>query len=571
MTQREATLDRDGYDVFADDPERAPVFGADGRCTDPDVAEVSRLQQRNGKQRASFVELPVIWEEGYGKFLETAPDATIVVGARGVISHLNAHAEVLFGYTRAELIGRHLSGLIPGLRQEPGGHLVHSLSDAGAIRMRSTLELLAIHKDGTALPIEVTLGPLQMQRGLATAVSIRDIRARAGVPAGAPLLAARLANAVESIQDAFALFDNDDRLILCNSVYRRLVGGQFSGAIIGKSYEELLDAWIRDIEFPSEAGRAFFRAHRLAGRQREDTPAFNVQMNDGRSLRVINRRTPEGGIVKTVWDLTDEVRLAEELREARAEAEGASRAKSDFLSSMSHELRTPLNAVLGFAQLLQRDKRDPLSTRHQERVEHILKGGAHLMRLIDDILDLSRIEARSISFSPEGIDVLVFLDELRATLEPMAARQKIGLEIDACLAGVPLVWADRTRFAQILMNFGSNAIKYNPPGGKVTFVVSTPRLGQVRVTVHDTGIGIPADKQDKLFQPFQRIGQETGLIEGTGIGLFITKRLAQIMNGDVGFRSAANEGSAFWVDMPVPEFVAPSSGLRSADPKSLAG
>jgi len=152
----------------------------------------------------------------------------------------------------------------------------------------------------------------------------------------------------------------------------------------------------------------------------------------------------------------------------------------------------------------------------------------------------------------------------------MAARQGIEIAVDSVAVSVPMISADRTRYAQILMNFGSNAIKYNRPAGKVTFVVSLPAPEVVRVIVRDTGIGIPADKQDKLFQPFQRAGQETGPIEGTGIGLVITRRLAQLMQGDVGFRSVAGEGSEFWVDMPVRASVAASNALPSIEPKASA-
>jgi len=252
--------------------------------------------------------------------------------------------------------------------------------------------------------------------------------------------------------------------------------------------------------------------------------------------------------------------LCRHLSEARVAAEMASTAKSDFHSAMSHELRTPLNAILGFAQLLDRDRREPLSERHRERVTRILTGGRHLVRLIDDILDLSRIEAGGLAMSIEPVSVPELLADIRTILEPMASRHGMQLVIDRTVANPPPVAADRTRFSQILMNFGTNAIKYNRPLGKVTFAVSVPRPDTVRVTVQDTGIGIPADKQGHLFQPFQRAGQEVGPIEGTGIGLVISKRLAERMNGDVGFRSVAGVGSAFWVDVPVHRDEAHASG-----------
>jgi PAS domain S-box-containing protein len=248
-----------------------------------------------------------------------------------------------------------------------------------------------------------------------------------------------------------------------------------------------------------------------------------------------------------------------ELEAARRSADEANAAKSEFLASMSHELRTPLNAILGFAQLLHRDKKAPLSERQRGWVDHVLRGGQHLLRLIDDVLDLARIESGRLTLSPEPVAIDEVLEEVVTTLAPIAERSGIEIGALAHLAGLPAAKADRTRLSQILLNFGSNAIKYGRPGGRMAFT-SYASNDRMRITVSDTGIGVPLEKQALLFQPFQRAGQETGTIEGTGIGLAICKRLAEAMQGSVGFRSTPGQGSEFWVELPV-------ATLHSARPR----
>ena len=503
-------------------------------------------------------------EDQYFQILDTAPDAMIVVGQDEKIVFVNAQTENLFGYKREELLGQRLEALIPErFRSAHGGHIARYFAQPSVRTMGSSLELFGRRADGAELAIEVSLSPVPIAEGIMVSAAIRDIserkRMEADIKATTDRLASalqdikvtadRLGSAMESIDDALALYDATDKLVLCNSAYRRVVES-VSGTLVGRSYVDILDNWLPDLAFATDAERGAFRNERLQQRK-QPLATFEVQTRDGRFLRVTNRRTLEGGVVKTIWDLTKDVEQAKELHQARAAAEAASAAKSDFLSSMSHELRTPLNAILGFAQLLQLEKKEPLSDRNKKRVHEIMNGGEHLLRLIDDILDLSRIEAGGISISPEPVSVTDVLDAVRRALEPIAARMNLRLQTVDGPTDLPMVLADRTRFIQILMNFGSNAIKYNRADGTITFTVSSAGPSHVRVTVSDTGMGIPQDKQDRLFQPFQRAGQETGPIEGTGIGLVITKRLAELMQGSVGFRSEAGRGSEFWVDLPV--------------------
>ncbi|MFO0614851.1 MAG: PAS domain S-box protein [Polyangiaceae bacterium] len=377
--------------------------------------------------------------------------------------------------------------------------------------------------------------------------AVREVFERAA--ASERVTAERLRSAVENIEDAFVLFDGQDRLVLCNESYRHLLRHVLPRIEPGETYARLLEAWSHEVS-TNDAERARYIVDRTESRRESPTAPFELRTRDGRVLRVKSSRTCEGGIASVVYDLTEDRRIAEELRRAHAAAEAGSAAKSEFLSSMSHELRTPLNAILGFTQLLQRDRIAPLSARQLARVDHILSGGEHLLRLIDDVLDLARIESGRVALSIEPVEVADILSSVKRSLVALEARHGIDVKVAPCPPDVPPVAADGTRFVQILLNLCSNALKYNRPDGTVDVEVTCPAPDRVRVAVRDTGVGIAASRQALLFTPFERAGQETGPIEGTGIGLVITRRLAAMMEGRVGFNSVAGEGSVFWVDLP---------------------
>ena len=235
-----------------------------------------------------------------------------------------------------------------------------------------------------------------------------------------------------------------------------------------------------------------------------------------------------------------------ELENARAQADKANRAKSEFLSSMSHELRTPLNAVLGFAQLMASDTPPP-SASQQRSLDQILNGGWYLLRLINEILDLSMIESGRVAMSREAMALTEVLRDCRAMITPQAQKRDITLTFPT-LAQPFYVHADLTRVKQVVINLLSNAIKYNRTGGSV--LVECQQHGdRVRLSVRDTGNGLSAEQLQQLFQPFNRLGQEAGTEEGTGIGLVVTKQLVELMGGTLGVESEVGVGTLFWIEL----------------------
>lgn len=314
-----------------------------------------------------------------------------------------------------------------------------------------------------------------------------------------------------------------------------------------------------------------------ASREIEDIYELTYVRKDGSRfpaiISVTALRAGQGSIIGYLLIGTDNSarKLVESrLNEAVAAADKANQAKSDFLSSMSHELRTPLNAILGFTQLLESGMPAPTPTQKRS-IEQILKAGWYLLELINEVLDLALIESGRLTLSNEPVSLAEVMAECRAMVEPQARSRGIGMTFPAFR--IPrFITADRTRVKQVLINLLFNAIKYNRPQGTVVVEAAVVNPGSIRISVRDTGVGLPPEHLGQLFQPFNRLGKEASAEEGSGIGLVVTKRLVDLMGGQIGVESVVGEGSVFWTEFKTagaPQFVQPLAGHADLQPHEV--
>jgi len=495
--------------------------------------------------------------------LNSANFSSIATDDKGVIQLFNVGAERMLGYSAADVIDRitpadisdpqEVVARAEALSRELGTTITPGF-DALAFKasrgIEDIYELTYIRKDGSRFPAMVSVTALRDDQSSIIGYLLigTDNSARKRVEETLRWTEESFRLMVESVSDyAIVMLDPEGQVVSWNSGAERIKGFH-ADEIVGR---HLAVFYPRDDVADRKPQRDLEKA--AAGGRFEDE-GWRVRKNGSlfwANIVITAIRDQAGnlrGFAKLTRDLTARNKVEAVLTNARAVAEKANLAKSEFLSSMSHELRSPLNAILGFAQLMEMDSPPPTPAQ-TESISQILNAGWYLLELINEILDLAAIESGKLSISLEPVSLRELLHECQSMIEPLALRRSLHMSFPAT-CGDFHVHADRTRIKQVLINLLSNAIKYNSIGGSVVVDCSANATrGHVRITVTDTGPGLPPEKLTQLFQPFNRLGQEATGEEGTGIGLVVSKRLVELMDGAIGVESKVGTGSVFWVEL----------------------
>jgi protein-histidine pros-kinase len=475
--------------------------------------------------------------------LESAPDATIGVDAHGVIVIVNAQAERLFGYRREELLGQQLEMLVPESARaiHPRRRAAYT-ADPSPRPMGAGMELAGRRHDGTEFPAEISLSAIQTDGGSVISAAVRDVTDRKRAEA-------KFRGLLEAAPDAIVGVNAQGVIVLINAQAERIFG-YARDEMLGRPLEMLIP----------ESARAVHPAHRdayvadpvprpmgadmeLAGRRRDGT-TFPAEI----SLSAIE--TEDGVVVSAaVRDVTERKYFEQQLREKNAELEKVSRAKDTLLASMSHELRTPLNAIIGFTGTLLMELPGPLNPDQARQLRIVENSGKHLLAIINDLLDLAKIESGAVQLSLEPVECVEIVSSVTSSLQPLAAEKALELIVDVPDAPV-VIESDARALGQILINLVSNAIKFTA-SGRIKVAVGQDELTHAPfISVSDTGPGISDEDLQRIFNAFDRGSpRRAHAAEGTGLGLHISHKLAELVGATINVSTGLGEGSTFTVGL----------------------
>lgn len=462
--------------------------------------------------------------------VEHTPDALVLLGPEGEVQAWNPAAEAIFGHRAEEATGRHLPTLI-GAQAQP---LLSEPCD------RSQHELVAARADGERIDVTCRQQRLPDGRRLCLFSDVTLQRAQQG----RDFLHARFGDLFDSLPDAIVAVNGIGRIVLANRQAGSLFG-HVPEALIGEPVERLLPPRLRAQHVPQR--RAYLDAPGLrpmgrglelyglhaAGHEFPVAVSLSPVQVDGRGL-----------VIAAIRDITDRKAIEQALQQKNVELERANRAKDHFLATMSHELRTPLNAILGFTGLMLMKLPGPLTEAQERQLGHVQSSGRHLLSLINDLLDLARIESGHVELACEPVEARAVVEEVLAVLRPAA--QAKGLALEALLPEGPLpLHADRRALHQVVLNLTGNAVKFTAQGGITIRLRTDPLDGaRARLDVADTGVGIRDEDQARLFGAFVQVGAPRPG-EGTGLGLHLSRKLAELMGGTLTVVSAPGQGSVF--------------------------
>ena len=474
-------------------------------------------------------------QESLQGLLDSTAEGLYGVNTDGRCTFINRAALVMLGYAHeGDLLGRRIHRMIQ-----------RSPIDAHTAGERHVTDEMFQRRDGTQFSVEYWSHPVRQDGEIHGAVvTFFDITERLRMQAALRQGEVRLAKLVDDVADGVISTGADNKIVLFNRAAERLFGVSAAQAM-GTPVSRFVNLGPRSAHV-AEPGANHHAVHELTGK-RADGASFPLEATLSRLS------TDQGPMTTVVLRDVTELHAARAERQAREALEASNRAKTEFLSRMSHELRTPLNAVLGFSQLLRMDAAGPPSAQQLDRIRHIERAGAHLLALVNDVLDLSRVDSGQMALTLESVDLASVVDESLAMVTTLANDAGVRLVRPVSVGTAPAkealaffndvrVMADRVRLRQVLVNLLSNAVKYNRAEGSVA-VSWAVHPDACILSVTDTGQGMAPEQLARLFEPFNRLGAEKSRVEGTGIGLFLSRRLVELMHGELRIDSRPGHGT----------------------------